>query len=281
MLVDVMVTTFNEADPTEQRTGTDRAGDGRSGGDVATWRCRYGMGAGLWAAGGRHVVEDDRWLAISGVGDVGSNQALVWSGEPGRIDSTVEDLLAEGVPGVVNLAGPALGWAQVMVDRSWVCVGALPFMRGRCDTLRLGAFDRRVRRLEEQDLAAGRALLGQAFGWTDEATEVALGVQAVDTTSASGFWGLEEDGELVAVAGLPVDGSSATLFSMACSPRHQGRGFGRSLLGSALQRVAEDGVGEVLLTASDSGLPLYRSMGFSMVEYWQRWSRPRWMMSPT
>jgi ribosomal protein S18 acetylase RimI-like enzyme len=68
------------------------------------------------------------------------------------------------------------------------------------------------------------------------------------------------------------------VWSMATRTDCQGRGFGRQLLGSVLNDQFDKGATGSLLHSSVAGEKLYGALGYSTVEYWQLWSRPRWVI---
>jgi ribosomal protein S18 acetylase RimI-like enzyme len=70
----------------------------------------------------------------------------------------------------------------------------------------------------------------------------------------------------------------AVVWSMATRPDCQGHGYGRTLLESALGQLFERGATGSLLQSSLVGQRLYGGIGYSTIEHWQLWSRPRWVM---
>jgi ribosomal protein S18 acetylase RimI-like enzyme len=75
-----------------------------------------------------------------------------------------------------------------------------------------------------------------------------------------------------------VEDGLVVVWSMATRVECQGRGYGRRLLEAALSSELEQGAVGSLLQSSAAGKKLYRSLGYTDVEYWQLWSRPRWVM---
>ncbi|MEJ2200773.1 MAG: GNAT family N-acetyltransferase [Desulfuromonadaceae bacterium] len=59
------------------------------------------------------------------------------------------------------------------------------------------------------------------------------------------------------------------------APQQRRRGRGRTLFVLALQRLAEQGVEQCWLTASEQGRPLYETFGFTAVDRVERWLRPK------
>lgn len=252
---------------------------------IDAWRADFGATAGVWSGTGRHAVEDGRWLALSGASSPAFNVALCWAGgSAGGVGDTRADLVAFGRPAVLMLAGEALGWAQVMADEGWVCVGSVPFMRL---DLQAASWDpdavAGARRLGPAELAAAREVFREANDAGPGLPEQALPETAVRPSAggqpvASCLWGSGRGREVVSVALVCRAGTTVAVWSMATSPRFQRQGLGHRLLQAVLADAAASGADDALLVSSPSGLALYRSLGFQLVERWQQWSRPRWVL---
>jgi ribosomal protein S18 acetylase RimI-like enzyme len=65
---------------------------------------------------------------------------------------------------------------------------------------------------------------------------------------------------------------------MATRSDCQGRGYGRRLLEAVFDHQFEEGATGSLLHSSVAAERLYRQLGFTVVEYLQLWSRPRWVL---
>ena len=206
---------------------------------------------------------------------------IVCSGDdPGIIARSLLDVEEVGAPTVIMLAGEALGWSQAFPDAGWVCVGAAPFMHLALTGSQTGVTDPGVRRLGARELDAARSLLVAANPGPPAVAEVALPDLLVESATMS-LWGLDADGSLVAILTLSKVGDASAVWSMATDPGHRRRGYGRRLLAVVLAEAALSGSTHALLSASPSGAFLYRAMGFSVVEHWQQWSRPRWILGRT
>lgn len=64
---------------------------------------------------------------------------------------------------------------------------------------------------------------------------------------------------------LARSGASAGVFTMATDPEQHGRGWGRALLSSVMERARSEGVGRFYLQATAAGFPLYQSLGYRTV----------------
>ncbi len=95
--------------------------------DVSGLRDEVGAGAALWA-GRLEAVPGARWAALSPLPVATFNVATCYSPEASDLDWAVSTLLGHGHPGLVQVAGPALGAGRVLVDAGLVPVVAAPLM---------------------------------------------------------------------------------------------------------------------------------------------------------
>jgi GNAT superfamily N-acetyltransferase len=240
-------------------------------------RRTLGRAARLWASPEHHEVAPDWWVALSGEKNVNYNLACCQSADDAVLrQQCLQPLLDLGRPATIMLAGPGLGTAQTLADLGWVTVGALPLMALGADQP-TPPDDHAVRALSRPDLPAARELLADTYGLDPASASAAVPDRAVEATDM-GAWGLFEDGHLVAGVTTVIEGGSVVVWSMATRPGSQQRGYGRRLLNAVLARQRTAGVAASLLQSSAQGEPLYRSAGYEVVEYWQLWSRPRWVL---
>jgi ribosomal protein S18 acetylase RimI-like enzyme len=66
-------------------------------------------------------------------------------------------------------------------------------------------------------------------------------------------------------------GDVAGLYALATRAAYQRRGLGRALTTFALNALKAEGYKEVVLQASEAGLPLYRQLGFEAVGAYEEW----------
>lgn len=236
-----------------------------------------GAAARLWSAPAHHAVEAEWWTAFSGERGVDYNVACCQSSDNDvLVDHCLQPLLDLKQPGIVMLAGPGLATAQKLVDAGWVVVAALPLMvRGGSNLPDVD--ESGVRVLTKDDLPEARAILTDTYGMSDAVTAAALPVAAVEDPTL-GVWGLFDGGQMVSVFTSATEDELVVVWSMATRPHDQGKGYGRRLLVTALRSRFEAGAEGSLLQSSVEGERLYRGLGYEVVEYWQLWSRPRWMM---
>ena len=111
----------------------------------------------------------------------------------------------------------------------------------------------RLRPLERADLIPAQAI-SASFGWPHRVEDWALMLGLGRGCAA------EQDGVLVGTGLCWTYGPPDAALGMICVDRkHQGKGIGRSLLGSLLHALEG---WRVVLHATDEGLPLYGSLGF-------------------
>jgi GNAT superfamily N-acetyltransferase len=244
--------------------------------DLAHARTLYGLSAGFWASGGRHVVEDGRWLAFTGVPNVGLNTALCHGAAGAQLlPDTLAVIKALRIPAAISVAGEALGAVNVLGRASWVCVGASPLMTRPLDDL---PDEPHVRMLATRELPAARLLVSEAFSLPVELSAAGLPDSAAETDGFA-VWGLFAAGEMVSCMGTAMVEDVAVVWSMATPARLQRRGYARRLLFGALAQVRAHGATTCLLSASAVGESLYLAAGFAVLERWQMWSRPRWLLA--
>ena len=247
---------------------------------VASWRQQLGASTALWAGAGRHEVNDQRWLTLSGSPSIDYNVVLCYGdglGDWGSLLSeSLADVKAATVPSVVMVTGAALGSVQVLIDAKWVCIGEVPLMHLPATAVSPDPNDVAIRKLGEEDLAASRDVVARAFGSPPSVADLGIPDATVEPGPFS-LWGVEIDGRLVSVAAAVRVGSSAAFWSVATPPDEQGRGYGQRLFASLHPRLKAEGVEDFLLYASGPGQALYRRLGYHVVEHWQQWSYPRWV----
>jgi len=245
--------------------------------EVPHARTCYGLGTAPWSAAGRLEVEEDWWMALSLTHHVDYNLALLHG--PTAVDATAHVLASVAdadVPAVVMLTGAGLAAADVLHESGWVCTGSLPFMAKSqgpmCD-------DPAVRLLGPGELAGARALAAAAFGVPEEVGAIVFDDGALARPDTR-VYGLTDEGELRCCSlTVWVEGAFSVGWALSTAPEHQRSGYGRRLIrASNFRRIADGGPPRALLTATPAGEHLYLEEGYTTVEHWQAWSRPRWVL---
>lgn len=248
---------------------------GRSSTDL---RRTLGAAGRLWASPAHHEVCDEWWLACSGQRNVNYNVAFSQSSSPSvLVEHCLQPLLDLGLPAIIMLAGAGLATAQTLSEAGWVTVGALPLMTL---TTRSGSGgdESDIRRLSADDLPAARELLSDTYG-LDDGSAMAAVPDALVGDDGQGAWGVFDGQQLASCFTGIVENGLFVVWSMATRRDCQGRGYGRRLLHSVLGHQLERGVDGSLLQSSVVGQRLYLGLGYEVVEHWQLWSRPRWVMA--
>lgn len=246
------------------------------GQNVSDLRQTLGAAARLWASPDHHRVTAEWWVACSGQRSVTYNVACCQSSDNQvLLDCCLQPILDVGRPAIIMLAGPGLATAQKLADSGWVGVGALPLMT--LTEVATPDGDNRARALDEEDLPAARGLLADTYGLDDASASAAVPDRAVADPDM-GVWGLFDGDRLVSSFTSVTENGMVVVWSMATRPECQGRGYGRQLLQAVLSSELDQGATGSLLQSSAAGEKLYRGLGYTVVEYWQLWSRPRWVM---
>ncbi len=94
-----------------------------------------------------------------------------------------------------------------------------------------------------------------------------------DWTQGYRYFLVEENGEVIAGCGISqfrippqvsqITGVYAYLSNMFVEHEHRRKGVGKALLNHVIEVCRTDGIGLLFLHASDDGMPLYESEGFS------------------
>lgn len=247
--------------------------------ELGRLRSLLGASAALWAGEPGTSIEADHWSALSGATSVEYNVVLCHGDGPdGGLSAGLDAIDAAGVPAIVMVAGAALGRVQTLVELGWVCIGSVPFMcRELGGDLGTGV-DATVRRLTPDELNAARELIDVVFGVGPQLAEVAIPEPAADCAGQS-LWGVyDQTKKLVACMVSVRSEEIVAVWSMATAPCARRRGYGDALLRVALADAARQGCRASLLYASPEGEPFYRALGYRVLERWQLWSRPRWVL---
>jgi ribosomal protein S18 acetylase RimI-like enzyme len=243
------------------------------------WRV-LGKAARIWAASDLLDVQEESWTAFSGQRSVSYNLACCHSSEPGVLtEHCLEPTLAQKKPAVIMLAGPGLAAAQRLVEPGWVTVGALPLMTLRKENWSAArtSDSGSAKALSLEELPAARELLAESYGLDRATAVIAIPDQAVDASDMS-VWGCYAEGHLASSVTTVLQDGLVVIWSMATRRECQGRGYGRRLLDALFAQQFEAGASGSLLHSSMAGEKLYRQIGFTVVEYLQLWSRPRWVL---
>jgi GNAT superfamily N-acetyltransferase len=256
-------------------------------GHEVDWRAKVGASAAVWSSGGLHLVEEGRWVALSGAKSTHGNAIFCSDDDLETVSRSLADVAALGAKSVIMLGGPALGSAHVLVLAGWGCIGVTPFMHLAAADVDRSVRDTAVRRLGPADVEAARDVVNDAYddeqavvgavAVPDAVMSGGVGQPGPDARSA-GLWGIEIDGELASVVLASTVGDASTIWFMCTRRTHRRGGYGRRLISAVLTELVAAGTEHVLLYASEAAHPLYRSMGFGVIEYWQAWSRPRWVL---
>ena len=243
---------------------------------LAEARTAYGRGTAVWSAPGLLHVEEDWWIALSLAPCVDYNMALLHGADGAdAVSQVLDEVKSAHVPAVIMLAGAGLQAGNALADAGWVCTGALPFMgQGSVPA----HDDPDVRLLAQHDFVQARGLASSAFG---AAEAVGATIYSEDALEREGtrFWGLfEEDTLRCCAVSQYIDGRYSVGWGLSTAPENQRAGYGRRLMQAYSARRVAEGLPVALLMATPEGRHLYEQLGFATLEYWQIWSRRRWVL---
>lgn len=240
-------------------------------------RSAYGRSMRALTAEGSYAEGDGWWVGITGAPDPEYNLALVCDGDvAAHAQHVYETLTDAGHPSIVLLAGRGLGAAQILADHGWVCAGAL-------DLTLLVAHgepeDPGLRRLGPDDMEHARDVAASAFGISPGTAAVAY-ADAMPGTPGVTVLGLVDDDAELQCCTLVVDGGDIeTVWSLGTRHGRQRRGYARRLIDAGAARTHSlRGAVPMCGLTSPRVTPLYVAAGARVVESWQMWSRPRWLL---
>lgn len=195
-----------------------------------------------------------------------------------QIPRSLEEIKAAGAPALIMVAGQALGEVQQLIEAGWVCIGQTAFVGCELEPWLDVEIDPWVRRLEPADLEAARALTDDVFGIGPDLARVAI---PDDATSRPGqtVWGVFTDrGELVSPLLCVQVEDVVGLWGIATPTRFRRQGYARRLMNSVLAAAAQSGARFAVGHTTPDGEAFDTSVGFEILERWQQWSRPRWVL---
>lgn len=116
-----------------------------------------------------------------------------------------------------------------------------------------------IRTLAQDDIEPADRMLMRAFATTDSFRWI---IEREFAIQPEYYWVSEEAGEITGSVAAIRYGDIAYIGMMGVDPARQGRGIGRALLNTAIERLERDRCLTMLLDATDAAEPLYRKSGF-------------------
>jgi GNAT superfamily N-acetyltransferase len=102
----------------------------------------------------------------------------------------------------------------------------------------------------------------------------------VTPTDQLRVWGLYIDGDIVSCATTVEIDDTVAVWDVATRPKYQRRGYSSAILDAIHERFAANpSVRQFILLSSPEGFRLYESRGYEVLDWWQAWSRPRWVLA--
>ncbi len=242
-------------------------------------RSLIGASTALWAGESGVRIEPGRYAALSGAPSVDYNVVVCHGASGGaQFPRSLEEIAAVGAPALVMVAGEALGEVQQLVDAGWVCIGQTAFIGLELDSWADVATDPSVRRLEVAELDAARALTDEVYGIGPELAQVAMPDDAASRPGQSVWGAFDEGGVLVCpLISVRVE-DTVGLWGIATPSALRRHGYARRVMSAALADAARLGARLALGHTTPDGEAFNTSMGWQVLERWQQWSRPRWVL---
>jgi GNAT superfamily N-acetyltransferase len=240
--------------------------------DVGSLMRVYGSSAAPWVLGWDFPSHGGSIVALRWHPD-GPNSVLVNGSSPEYIANVIALLESSKIRAELLVAGSALGNVQVLVDAGWVCIGGRPFMRRPSHSQhRRRSVINTVRELVSvDDLMMARRVVADAFGCTPD-------LPATPTDHLR-VWGVYLDGDIVSCATTVEIDDTVVVWDVVTRPEYQRRGYGSAILDAIHERFAAiTTVRQLTLLSSAEGYRLYESHGYQVLDWWQAWSRPRWVL---
>lgn len=241
--------------------------------DISSWRETLGRSTTVWADD--IAIEPGMWSAFTGHKSADYNIVVCHDGPRATVIPACLDRVAGlGAPCLVMVAGTSLAEVRALGDAGFVCIGAAPFMAA---ALVADRDDPRVERLSYQHYPEVRGVLEQAYGLSPATASTAI-PDRIATMANISLWGVREQGTLVSCVATHTEADVLSIWSMSTLPVYRRQGYGKVLMQSIMTRTRESGTRAVICSASMDGEPLYAALGFRVIERWQLWSRPRWVL---
>jgi len=212
-------------------------------------------------------------FATSGEPVADLNLAALWGSAS---DRDVDDLTGRlgSLDTMLALSGDcAERLAPKLRDAGFVAGGGCPLMTVELASIIPDGSSYRIEAArDEADIEAMAGVLADAYSLAVAHTSAAFGPGLLVVRDVTPFMAWNDDGPCSAVIATRV-GTDVGIWAMGTTPRSQGRGAGRALLGGVLQRFAAEGAERGFLFPSPAGRRLYDSLGFVEADRSEIWLR--------
>jgi len=229
---------------------------------------------------GWRAAHGDALALVSGGVIPALNVAASTTPDPGLASRNALDEAA------AHVAGTGLPWSILVRGDASEPVAALAARHGlteRSDQLLMGCAaadavlpagpvgSTLIRPIGAAENKVYTGILAEGFGVPVHVFESLMGGDVLDAPGITGYLG-ETDGHLTAT-GMGVQGDGAVgVFNISVVGSARSRGLGRAMTARVMADGFAAGADAAYLTPSQEGLPLYRSMGFRVIETWTTFS---------
>jgi GNAT superfamily N-acetyltransferase len=128
-----------------------------------------------------------------------------------------------------------------------------------------------IRRLEREHAHEHFELTEEIFAMPEGSMAVMCPEDAFALAWVNAYIG-EVDGEVVCTAMSYMTQGVVWIYDVATLDQHRGRGYGGAITARAISQAAAGGAQMAALQTSEDGFPVYRRLGFEVVESWTRWT---------
>lgn len=214
----------------------------------------------------------DCWCVFSGEKYLTGNRYLVQKPDINLVKEYEDIIAALDVPSSCLMVGEA---KDVLPTRTnWIRCDPCPFMIYNLEKQDNPLVrDSRVYVATNQDFERVADAMADAFGRSEE---MRLGSFAQAARSIDGYPDMKlylvdnDEGQVASLVFAVTVENSSVLLAMGTREGSRRKGFGRAILTNALLDAQQEGLKQSILFASDLGKLLYSSLGFEVIEDWNR-----------
>ena len=217
--------------------------------------------------------ENNCHWSISGLQNPFSNRLAIYNDDVEIFEQALLPFYEANLPHYVKLGGAGLVHAKALIAKGYVNEGASPMMIRALNpeqdkhTLRSGLTAKLIESREELHLC--QEILSDGFN-RPRGPDQEYDDPFPESLTSFRYLLFDED-RPVATTQLIRTGDFLSCYATATRPSEQKKGYGRELMRWALATHAAQGDRTVVLQSSNPGIPLYKSIGFEVLEYFQNW----------
>jgi len=128
-----------------------------------------------------------------------------------------------------------------------------------------------IRRLDREHAPEHFELTEEIFAMPEGSMAVMCPADALALAWVNAYIG-EVEGKVVCTAMSYMTEGVVWIYDVGTLDEHRGRGYGGAITAHAIAHAASDGAQLAALQTSEDGFPVYRRLGFELVESWTLWT---------